>query len=128
MFIALTALTATALAVDLDAKLTTPSGTVTSLTFHDVESRPPPTVQLPMRGATGLVTLTVTPKDDTFVVAATLAELDARGRTKTLATPTLIVRAGETGTFRDGKRLPIAGTNPVEFRDEAWELTFVVRP
>jgi len=122
------ALTATAFAVDLDVELTTPSGEVRSLTFHDVEASAPPTFQVEMRGATVTVTLAVTPSNDTWIVAANLAELDKRGRPKLISAPRVTVRANEEGTVKQGARVPVPGTNPVEYREEAWQLNVLVRP
>ena len=128
MLLSLSFLAESAFALDLDVKLTTPSGEVKSMTFHDVEASSPPTFQLQVRGATVLVTLTVTPKDDTFIVAADLTEMDRKGRSKLISTPRLVVHANEPGTVRQGTRVPITGTSPIEYLDESWELNFLVRP
>lgn len=124
MFFALTI--ATAFALDLDVQLTTPSGEVKSMTFHNVETSVPPTLQLQVHDVRVLVTLTVTPKDDTFAIHAELAEVDTKGRTKRISAPTVVVHTNEPGTVSQGSRISVAGTNPVEYRTESWALSFLI--
>lgn len=115
-------------AVDLDARLTTPAGEVKSMTFHDVEASAPPPFQVELQGSTVRVTLGVSPTGEAWTVSAELAEVDRRGRARVLSAPRLVVQANQAGLFRQGARVPIPGTSPVQYREEAWQLDLVVRP
>lgn len=116
-----------AFAADLDARLTTPDGEVKSMTFHNVELSAPPPFEVQMNGATVRVTLAASPKAEAWVVDAQLAGLDKRGRAKVFAAPRITLNANEPGMVRQGARIPIPGTNPVEFREESWQLDVTVR-
>ncbi len=115
-------------AVDLDARLTTPSGEVKSLTFHDVESSAPPPFMVEMNGAQVRVALGVAPADAAWVVSAELSQLDKKGRAKIFCSPRITVPPNETGMVRQGARIPIPKTKPIEYREEAWQLEVTVRP
>lgn len=121
------ALLSSAFAADLDARLTTPSGEVKSMTFHNVEQSAPPPFEVQMNGATVRVTLAVTQKADAWVVEAELAEVNKRGRAKVLSAPRITLNANEPGLVRQGARIPVPNTNPVEFREESWQLDVTVK-
>lgn len=124
----ITLLLSSAFAADLDARLTTPDGQVKSMTFHNVEESAPPPFELTMNGTTVRVTLVASPKAQAWVVDAQLAGVDKRGRTKVFAAPSITLNANEPGTVKQGARIPIPDTNPVEFREESWQLDVTVRP
>ena len=116
-----------ALAADLDARLTTPTGEVKSMTFHDVEQSAPPPFEVQVDGTTVRVTLAVTQKADPWVVDAQLAEVDKRGRPKVLSAPRITLNANEPGMVKQGSRVPVPDTNPVEFREVGWQLDLTVK-
>ena len=115
-------------ATDLDARLTTPSGEVKSLTFHDVESSPPPAFTVQMNGAEVRVELRVAHEDPTWVVSAELSHVDKKGRAKAFCSPQITVNPNETGTVKQGARIPVPRTDPLEYREESWQLEVTVRP
>lgn len=117
-----------ALATDLETRLTTPDGAVKSLTFHDVERSAPPPFTVQMNGADVRVTLAVAPADGAWVVSAELAQVDKKGRVKVLSAPRVTLQADEPGIVKQGARIPIPGTNPLEYREESWQLDMKVRP
>ena len=126
--IALLAVLPAALATDLETRLTTPDGEVKSLTFHDVESSAPPPLTVQMNGAQVRVTLAVAPSDAAWVVTAELAQVDKKGRVKVISSPRITLQANEPGMVKQGARIPIPRTNPVEYREESWQLDVTVRP
>ena len=126
--IAFLALLPAALATDLETRLTTPDGEVKSLTFHDVESSAPPPLTVHMNGAQVRVTLSVAPSDAAWVVSAELAQVDKKGRVKVISSPRITVQPNETGTVKQGARIPIPKTDPLEYREESWQLEVTVRP
>ncbi len=124
MFLA--ALTA-ALGADLEARLTTPSGEVKHLTFHDVDRGAPPPFEVQVDGARVRVTLVVSPSPDGWVIDAQLADVKKRGRVEVIAAPRVSLAEGQWATVKQGKVIPIPNTDPVEFRPEGWELELNMR-
>jgi hypothetical protein len=119
---------ASALAVDLDTRLTTPDGQVRSMTFHEVERLPPAPFVVELDGQPVQVALSLRAQGEAWQVEAVLTGEDRRGRPVVLSAPRITVAPEQEGRVRQGSRRPIQGTDPVQYQEESWELVLVVRP
>jgi hypothetical protein len=106
-------LAAPALAVDLDARLTTPDGQVRSMTFHEVERLPPAPFVVQLDGKPVQVALSVQVQGEAWQVEAVLTGQGRRGRPVVLSAPRISMAPEEEGRVRQGSRRPIGGTDPV---------------
>ena len=126
----LLALLPAALAVDLDARLTTPSGATTFVTFHDVELQAPPPFTMNDDGRPLRVTLVVEPSGDRWAVSAEIASVKQglwREHLTTILVPRITLQSNSHGFVKQGTAIPVAGTDPVQYFDRAWTLDLEVR-
>lgn len=117
-------------AVDLDARLTTPSGTTAFVTFHDVERQAPPSFTMDDVGRRLRVTLHVEPSGDRWAVSAEVASVKPglwREHVKTILAPRVTVEPNAPAYVKQGAAVPIPGTDPVQLVDYVWTLDVEVR-
>lgn len=119
-----------ALALDVDVRLTAPSGATASVTFHDVERQAPPSFTMNDGGLPLRVTVGVEPSGDRWTVSAEIARVKPglwRERVETLLAPRVTLETNSRGIVKQGASVPIAGTDPVQFVDHEWTLDIQVR-
>lgn len=119
-------------AAELQVSFTVPGSTApVTTTLTEVQPGPLPGLVFPARdGSEYLVYLSLNPSGAEVQFDVEIQQLQAKGRkgklvAETLSRPRITTTPGTPAELRMGSRVPVAGTNPVEFQDFTLSLSLL---
>ena len=130
--LALLALVAPALAIDVDVHVSPPKGQDAWVTFHGVTPGTEQTVNVPCaRAPSCRLAVTITPEGEQWRIAVNVSEVH-RGllggeRLALIAQPTFVAAAEQVATFFTGGELAVRASNPATFQEQGLHIQACVR-